>query len=102
MLTKDEVVRFLEDSGFVYAFTISDKPLTTPYIIAMLGNSQNVTSDLKVLMPVDTWTLELYYRDDDDRIRLEQKLTDSLLWQRITSGVLIGQDDVLESVYEIS
>lgn len=101
MWTKDEIENELKACGIPWAFAFFARKVWPPFCILRMEGSRNIRSDLKVLEPQDTFTLELYYRDPADRTAFEAFLTDHFLWERYMTDVAIGEDGVLMAGYDI-
>lgn len=93
---------FMKDGSFPVAFTRFREPQTTPFLIIRTEGTSNIHSDLEMLKVIDTFSLELYYRDPQDRKDFEKFLTaKGFIWERVTADISIGEDGVLEAVYDI-
>lgn len=101
MWTKEKLNEALKDCEIPYAFIRFDSPQTSPYLIVRNSNSQNIHSDFEMLEKIDSFQLELYYRDPEDRRKFEDFLMNHFIWQRIVTDTFLGDEDLLESVYEI-
>lgn len=100
MKTKEELTELLENSGYPSAFLFFESEQIPPYSILVMDSSANIHSDTEMVQPVDTFTIEFYYRNPKDRFEFEKFLTDHLIWQRYSTDVPIGQNGVLMSSYE--
>lgn len=102
MLTIDEIKELLTPLNFPVDYLFFDKPQVTPYIVIRMDDSDNAVSDNHFHRQIDTFSLELYYRDPKDRFRFEKFLSEQdFLWQRVTTDAPIGSDGVYVSYYEI-
>ena len=102
MLTYEKLKEILDQSGWNWSFLVFNEPQVTPYLILRMDDSQNVLSDLHFHRQIDTFTLEFYYRDLQDRFDFEKWLAkNNFLWQRVSTDNSIGQDGVYVSYYEI-
>lgn len=100
MWTKDEIENELKACGIPWAFAFFEKPQATPFCILRMDKSVNVYSDLQMIDPLDTYVIELYYRDPKDRLAFEAFLNKDFIWQRYSTDVPID-DSVLMSGYDL-
>ncbi len=100
MKTLDEIMNELKACGLPCAFVRFDEPQKTPFCILRMDKSVNVYSDLQMIDPLDTYVIELYYRDPKDRLAFEAFLNKDFIWQRYSTDVPID-DSVLMSGYDL-
>lgn len=100
MKTLDNILNTLKTYGIPCAFVRFAEPQETPYCILLMDQSANIHSDFALLAPVDTYTLELYYRDPQDRFDFEAYLSKTFVWQRYNTDVEV-EDSVLMSAYDL-
>lgn len=96
----DEILNELKACGFPCAFVRFDEPQKTPFCILRMDRSNNIYSDLEMLDPTDTYVIELYYRDPNDRLAFESFLNKDFIWERYSTDVPID-DGVLMSGYDL-
>ena len=102
MWTYEKLKDLLDQSGWNWSFLVFSEPQATPYAILRMDDSQNLISDLHFHKQRDTFSLEFYYRNPQDRFQFEKWLTSQkFLWERVSTDNSVGQDDVYLSIYEI-
>ena len=102
MWTRETLEKLFMKGSFPFAFTRFMEPQVTPFLIIRTEGTNNIHSDLKMLEVIEAFSLELYYRDPKDREEFEIFLTENgFIWQRVTADISIGDDGVLEAVYDI-
>ena len=101
MLTKEMIESVIQKTDFPFAFIKFDQPQVPPYVVLTMDETNNIYSDLKFFQQVDTFTLEIYYRNPQDRFDFEKLLSEYFTWNRTATDSDIGQDGVMVSYYDV-